>query len=90
MNDFQIATDIAAPIERVWAATLDIERWPQWTPTVSRAKVLDPGPVAVGSKVRISQPTAARHLGRAGAGAGPHGHVTQRHAGHVGDGPAPT
>ncbi|MFA7250179.1 MAG: SRPBCC family protein, partial [Dehalococcoidia bacterium] len=36
--------------------TLDIARWPQWTPTVTAVEVLDPGPVRTGLRVRLTQP----------------------------------
>jgi hypothetical protein len=34
----------------------DVERWPEWTPSMSKVELLQPGEVQVGSKVRISQP----------------------------------
>jgi uncharacterized protein YndB with AHSA1/START domain len=56
MRDFRIAVDIVAPPDRVWAVMADIDRWPEWTPTVTRIQRLDRGPLAVGSRVRIRQP----------------------------------
>jgi uncharacterized protein YndB with AHSA1/START domain len=56
MTHFSIAVDIPAPPERVWAVLADIERWSEWTPTVTRIQRLDRGPLAVGSRVRIRQP----------------------------------
>jgi hypothetical protein len=48
--------DVAAPPPQVWSVMADIERWPEWTPTVSRLKLLTPGLFQVGSRVRIHQP----------------------------------
>ncbi|MDI1462575.1 SRPBCC family protein [Catellatospora sp. KI3] len=47
---------IDAPVEAVWALTLDVERWPDTTPTVTRVVRLDDGPLRVGSRARIKQP----------------------------------
>ena len=47
---------IEAPIDLVWAVTEDIERWPEWTPTVNSVKRVDDRPVGLGSRVRIKQP----------------------------------
>lgn len=48
--------DIDAPRNVVWSVTIDIERWPQWTPTVKSVKRLDEGPFACGSAALIQQP----------------------------------
>jgi len=34
MTFFQIETEINASAALVWATVRDIERWPEWTPTV--------------------------------------------------------
>ena len=47
---------IAAPLQRVWALTMDVENWPRYTPTMTSVECLDEGPLAVGSEVRIKQP----------------------------------
>ena len=48
--------DIAAPAERVWELTLDVEKWPELTPTITSVERLDNGPMAIGSQARIKQP----------------------------------
>jgi hypothetical protein len=50
------AIDVHAPAEVVWSATVDVERWPEWTPTVKSVRRLDSGPLKPGSIVRIRQP----------------------------------
>ena len=47
---------IAAPPAVVFDRYLDVERWPQWTETVTTVDRLDEGPLAVGSRTRIKQP----------------------------------
>lgn len=56
MLDFRITVDINAPPDRIWTVMRDIERWPEWTPTVRRIQRLDKGPLAVGSRALIWQP----------------------------------
>lgn len=56
MTQFSFAVDIQASPDRVWAVMSDIERWPEWTPTVASIQRVDPGPLAVGSRARIRQP----------------------------------
>jgi uncharacterized protein YndB with AHSA1/START domain len=50
------ALHIDAPPESVWRVTVDIERWPEWTPTVTSATRLDSGALRLGSRARLSQP----------------------------------
>ena len=48
--------EIFAPQSDVWRATLDVENWPGWTPTVEYVERKTPGDIAPGSIVLIKQP----------------------------------
>src|SRR5436305_15085948 len=48
--------DIQAPPDRVWAAVRDIEHWSEWTPTILSIRLLDRGPIAVGTRAIVRQP----------------------------------
>ena len=56
--EFSVTTDIDASAEIVFAVMTEIERWPEWTPTVTRVERLDGSslPLAMGSRIRIVQP----------------------------------
>lgn len=49
--------DVAAPIERLWDLTVDLEGLPAVTPTIAAVERLDgSGPVRVGTRARLRQP----------------------------------
>jgi hypothetical protein len=56
--EFSIETEVDAPPEVVFAVLNEVERWHEWTPTVTRVERLDDagGPLALGSRLRIVQP----------------------------------
>ncbi len=54
--DHELTIDIDADAARVWEILSDVERWPEWTPTVTSVERLDRRPFGVGSRFRIRQP----------------------------------
>ena len=56
MRNFRIAIDIVAPVDRVWQVMSDVERWPEWTASVTSVTLLTDGPFAVGTRAKIKQP----------------------------------
>jgi uncharacterized protein YndB with AHSA1/START domain len=54
--DYEISVDIDAAPDEFWRVLTDVERWPEWTPSMMRVDRLDSGPLQVGSTARIKQP----------------------------------
>jgi hypothetical protein len=53
---FTHSIDIHAPPGTVWAIWSDIERWSDWTASISKIDKLSPGPLAIGLRARFHQP----------------------------------
>ena len=47
---------IAASPESAWRVLTDLSAWPQWGPTVQRARLDDAGPLRLGSRGKVWTP----------------------------------
>ena len=56
MERRETTIDIDAAPDVVWATLTDVERWSEWTETVTRVERLDDGPLRIGSRATIEQP----------------------------------
>lgn len=50
------SVEIHATPARVWDTLMQVEDYPDWTTSMTKVVRLDPGPLQVGSRVRITQP----------------------------------
>ena len=53
---YEQSIDIDAPPHRVWSVMSDVERWPEWTQSITRAELVSSRPFGAGSRVRVKQP----------------------------------
>jgi len=56
IHQFKTEIDIVATPERVWEVMRDLERWPEWTTSITKMTLLDPQPIALGTRVQVLQP----------------------------------
>jgi hypothetical protein len=56
MNTFKIVEDILAEPKTVFAVLCDVERWPNWTPTMTQVRRLESGAFNLGSRAEVLQP----------------------------------
>ncbi|WP_017623884.1 SRPBCC family protein [Nocardiopsis chromatogenes] len=52
---YETTRQIAARPEEVWPVLTDVERWPEWSPTVSSVRALDGGTMRLGARYRLVQ-----------------------------------
>jgi hypothetical protein len=56
MSTFKIVDDILAEPKTVFAVLCDVERWPNWTPTMTQVRRLESGTFGLGSRAEVQQP----------------------------------
>jgi uncharacterized membrane protein len=52
----EVAVEIGAPAQRVWAIMSDVEKWAEWTASIQGIERLEAGAFGVGSHARVRQP----------------------------------
>jgi uncharacterized membrane protein len=55
-NTISVSVDIDATPEKVFAVLRDVERWPEWTSSMTSVQRVESGPFVVGSTVHVRQP----------------------------------
>jgi uncharacterized membrane protein len=56
----ETSIEIAASPDAVWSTLSDVERWPEWTRSVTEVERLDAGDFGAGSRARVKQPGMPR------------------------------
>ena len=64
--------EIAAPPERVWEVMGDVERWSEWTDTVTWVRRLDDGRTFLASRLRLLDRLRQQRMPEAEAPGGYH------------------
>jgi uncharacterized membrane protein len=54
------SVEIDAPASLVWEVFTDVERWPEWTESVTQLVGLDGRDIAIGKRFQITQPRLPR------------------------------
>ncbi|MHC1559347.1 SRPBCC family protein [Actinomycetospora sp. C-140] len=54
--EYTVSRHVDTPADAVWAVIADVERMPEWTPTVRRVRVVEGTTLAVGARFRVEQP----------------------------------
>jgi carbon monoxide dehydrogenase subunit G len=52
----EVSTTVDAPADQVWDAVRDVEKWSDWTPTVTEIRVHGGGALKLGTVATVRQP----------------------------------
>jgi hypothetical protein len=47
--EYAVSVDIHAPSDKIWSELIDVERWPEWTRSMTKVERLEAGPFSPGS-----------------------------------------
>ena len=53
---YERSIDIDAPADDVWTIIEHVERWPEWSESMTSVERLSVGPFGVGSRAKVKQP----------------------------------
>ena len=53
MVGYERTIQIDAPLAAVWAVLADVERWPEWTPSILSVVRKEPGPLGLASTAKV-------------------------------------
>lgn len=56
MRKFSKSVDIMAAPDRVWQVMSDVDRWHEWTPSITSVTRTPAGPLSVGNRAVVRQP----------------------------------
>lgn len=57
---YEETVEVDADPQRVWQVLVDVESWPEWTPSMTTVEMVTPRPLGPGSRVAVKQPRLAR------------------------------
>ena len=55
-NRIEVSVEIARTPDVIWPVLIDVQRWPEWTPSVTAVERVDRAPFGIGSRARVRQP----------------------------------
>ena len=56
MTVFSTSINLSASREQAWRILAEMEKWPEWTESMSSVRAVGTGPIGLGSKFAVKQP----------------------------------